>query len=281
MFRHQGPARSDQLNALLAAYLACVGGFVNSSGFVLLGTFTSHVTGNTGHFADDLISRKFAPAAIALGMIVAFYLGAFVASMLLESRLFSRTPTAYGVVLSSEAVLLSMFTLAATHRTRIAPHDVRAVQALWLCAAMGVQNSLVTRLSGAVVRTTHLTGVVTDLGIESARLLAAWYRHPTQALRAERRQQRARPILGKLKLHATIFATFMVGSVLGAALTVTWTQRALIVPIALVALGAWYAFASAKQAPLRTSRAPAEQPDTAARDTAREPEALGHSAPPP
>ena len=43
-----------------------------------------------------------------------------------------------------------------------------------LCAAMGLQNSLVTRLSGAVVRTTHLTGVLTDLGIEGARWFRLW-----------------------------------------------------------------------------------------------------------
>ena len=40
---------------------------------------------------------------------------------------------------------------------------------------MGLQNALVTRVSGAVVRTTHMTGVLTDIGIELVRM-RAWVR---------------------------------------------------------------------------------------------------------
>jgi uncharacterized membrane protein YoaK (UPF0700 family) len=39
-----------------------------------------------------------------------------------------------------------------------------------LLFAMGAQNSLVTRVSQSVVRTTHLTGIFTDLGIELSKM---------------------------------------------------------------------------------------------------------------
>ncbi len=56
MFRHEGAERSHRHNQWLAGYLALIAGFVNSAGFILIGSFTSHVTGNGGRFADDLSS---------------------------------------------------------------------------------------------------------------------------------------------------------------------------------------------------------------------------------
>jgi Protein of unknown function (DUF1275) len=91
MFQHQGPGRSDRQNRIVAGYLAFVGGFVNSTGFVLIGSFTSHVTGNVGRLANDLAYRQYGAAWAALPMIVAFFAGAFVASMALESNVFGRT----------------------------------------------------------------------------------------------------------------------------------------------------------------------------------------------
>src|SRR5262245_36120243 len=114
MFRHQGPGRSDRQNRILAGYLAFIGGFVNSCGFVLIGSFTSHVTGNVGRFANDLASRQFDAAAAAATMVVAFFLGAFVASMMIESNFFGRTPNAYGVALTTESLLLIAFAVAST-----------------------------------------------------------------------------------------------------------------------------------------------------------------------
>lgn len=40
-----------------------------------------------------------------------------------------------------------------------------------LCFIMGLQNALITKLSGAEIRTTHITGIVTDIGIEIGKLL--------------------------------------------------------------------------------------------------------------
>ena len=91
MFQHQGPGRSDRQNRIVAGNLAFVGVFVNSTGFVLIGSFTSHVTGNVGRLANDLAYRQYGAAWAALPMIVSFFAGAFVASMALESNVFGRT----------------------------------------------------------------------------------------------------------------------------------------------------------------------------------------------
>ena len=137
-------------------------------GFVLIGSFTSHVTGNVGRLANDLADGQYGAAVAVRPMFVAFLAGAFVASMAIESNVFGRTANAYGVALLGEAALLVLFT-GISHLTPVAHPRAQDAEAALLCGAMGMQNSLVTRLSGAVVRTTHLTGVFTDLGIEGAR----------------------------------------------------------------------------------------------------------------
>src|SRR6266568_4219998 len=99
------------------------------------------------------------------GFVNSFFIGAFLASMMIESNFWGTVSGAYAVALFSEAAILVMFTIASTLTVDAHPR-LKDLEAALLCVAMGMQNSLVTRLSGAVVRTTHLTGVITDIGIE-------------------------------------------------------------------------------------------------------------------
>lgn len=233
MFRHEGVGRAHRLDCVLAGYLALVAGFVNSAGFILLGAFTSHVTGNVGRFADDLALGSNAALFAAL-MVAAYFIGAFLASVAIESNLLRRRSVVYSGLLLSEAGLIASFMalsyLMDSHSPRL--HDL---QALLLCLAMGLQNSLVTRLSGAVVRTTHLTGVVTDLGIESARWFRVWRKAVGKAtgrrlvVGAENAQA---PQLPRTVLLLTMFVAFVTGSVVGACATVACGLLAMVAPFA-------------------------------------------------
>lgn len=240
MLVSEGTHRTDRKNRWLAGQLALVAGFVNSSGFLLIGTFTSHVTGNVGRLSQDVVLHDGHAAVLALLMVIAFFVGALFASMAIEAGLLGRR--VYAALLLGEAGLLLGFFLV----TRLFPSSsprVHDAKALVLCAAMGLQNSLVTRLSGAVVRTTHLTGVITDLGIEAAR----WFRY-SRARVAEASHLRltvsptpvVRPHAPKAYLLLTIVGCFLVGGLGGAALTLRIGSDALFVPIAgLAALGLW------------------------------------------
>lgn len=248
MFQHQGPSRSNHQNRLIAGFLALIGGFVNSAGFLLIGSFTSHVTGNVGRVANDLAARDFHAAAGALTMIVAFFAGAFAASMAIESDFFRKVPYAYGFALFCEGALLVVFMLLSRLTTTEHPR-VQDAEAAILCAAMGMQNSLVTRLSGAVVRTTHLTGVVTDLGIEAAR----WFRFWRGSL-SERVHMRLsfgqlspeKPAFVKIALLGTIAGSFIVGAVAGATIVVHLRHVTMLIPSVGLFLCAIYAFASGR-----------------------------------
>src|SRR5687768_5320035 len=109
MLKHEGQHRTDAQNRRLAGLLAVVAGFVNSSGFLLIGTFTSHVTGNVGRLTADVAARQASAAALAVTMIVAFFAGAFVASMAIEANAFGRRAYVYGALLLGEAALLLAF----------------------------------------------------------------------------------------------------------------------------------------------------------------------------
>src|SRR5215207_4094253 len=151
VFRHEGPARDPKTNTILAGYLAAVAGFVNSGGFVMIGSFTSHVTGSVGRMSDDVARGEMPAAASALSLVLAFFAGAVLASVILERSDHSRPAGRYALALLLEAMVLLVFVFVAGLSRATHPRILDA-QAALLCLAMGMQNSLVTRLSGAVVR---------------------------------------------------------------------------------------------------------------------------------
>ena len=263
MFRHQGPGRSDRHNRLLAAYLATVAGFVNSAAFVLLGEFTSHVTGNVGRFANDLAFQQLSAAFAALTMIAAFFAGALIASGLVESQFAAHTSVAYGGALCFEVALLALFITLSQFDGDAA--RLHTLQEIVLCMAMGAQNSLVTRLSGAVVRTTHLTGVITDLGIESARWLRYGYSKLSERVHAQIRRAQSpveRPHAAKAWLLVTIAIGFAFGSVGGAFAGARLRAAAMWLPCVAVALSAAYALStvSRRDDPARGAAQPGDRP---------------------
>jgi uncharacterized membrane protein YoaK (UPF0700 family) len=241
MLSHEGSARTDRHNRRLAGTLALIAGFVNSAGYLLVGSFTSHVTGNVGRMANDVASGHGHAAAGAATMIAAFFAGAFVASMAIEANLFGRRSIAYGSLLVGEAALLIAFFAVSRLLLRSTDPRIHDAQALLLCAAMGLQNSLVTRLSGAVVRTTHLTGVVTDIGIESAR----WFRYLRHHVGTRSRIKMTfsstpaeRPHVPKLALLVTILGAFLVGAASGALVVARLHHLSLLIPaVGLAAMG--------------------------------------------
>lgn len=238
MFRHEAEQRSFRLNQRLAAYLASIAGIVNSAGFVLIGSFTSHVTGNVGRFADDLAMSRSAAPLFALFLVIAFFVGAFVASMAIEHSITHR-PRTYAILLFCEAGLLALFALLSYVMDTRDPR-FRDVQGVLLCMAMGMQNSFVTRLSGAVVRTTHLTGVMTDLAIEAARWFRFWRaRIAPQLIVGD--APMTTPAREKSLLLLTILGGFTGGSVIGALAAVKLDQLALLLPTSALVVGGIYA----------------------------------------
>ncbi len=233
MFSHEGPARTARSNSILAGYLAFVAGFTNTAGLTLIGAFTSHVTGSVGRVSSSLAQGQPAAAAGAAVLVALFLGGAVVASLLVESNLFRRTSSAYGAALLVQGSLLAVFIFTGAGGL--------------LSFSMGMQNSLVTRLSGSVVRTTHLTGVVTDLGIEIARWLR--WRATRLGAGAAGRNPPARPAPVRSLLLLTVALAFTLGGLAGALAAPSWGTWSIAVPSAAILAAAIYAVASGPRQP--------------------------------
>ena len=200
----QRDTRSDRH---LGCALAFVAGAVNAGGFLAIGRYTSHMTGIVSGMADQLALGDFALALAALAAWIAFLLGADTTALLINWARRHRLRSQYALSLMLEAALLLLFGLAGTHLAGMS-NILAPVTVLLLCFIMGLQNAIITKVSGAVIRTTHVTGLSTDIGIELGKLF--YYnkqRIPALVVLANR---------DKLKLHALLLGFFFVGGVSGA-----------------------------------------------------------------
>lgn len=207
------PARDRLLGLLLAG----VAGAVNAGGFLAVGIYTSHMTGIVSAMADELLLGRLAAAGAGLGALLAFMAGAATTALLvgharLNPRLAApglrgvRSP--YRAPLLLQAGLMLVFGLMGARLASLHPLSV-PLTVLLLAFIMGLQNALVSQVSQAQIRTTHMTGVITDLGIELGRLLV-WHRRGTPE-HAKVRANRQR-----LRLHAGLLGCFFGGALLGA-----------------------------------------------------------------
>ena len=198
--------RTSRANLHLGVALASIAGALNAGGFLAVGEYTSHMTGIISAAADNLILGKFIPAIAAVLMLIAFVSGsACTAIMVNYAKQHIYTP-----VLLLEAVLLLVFGLIGS---TLQTHAVMTVSftAVLLCYVMGLQNALITKISNAEIRTTHVTGLVTDIGIELGKLIYL-FREKGQIREAEVASN-----YYKLRLHSMLVCAFFSGGVIGAA----------------------------------------------------------------
>jgi len=191
----------------LARILAFIAGALNAGGFLALGFYTSHVTGNVSRSADELILGHWFNATSAAVLVLTFGAGAFTTGLMLSYGRRRRFRARYAFALLLEAGLLTLFGLsgnAMAHASFFAP-----VTAVLLSFVMGMHNAVVTKISRAVVRTTHMTGNVTDFGIELSQLLYFNHSHG----------RRLEPVVAnrrRLLLHLSIVVSFFLGGLVGA-----------------------------------------------------------------
>ncbi|MGA1225179.1 MAG: YoaK family protein, partial [Phycisphaerales bacterium] len=160
------------LQARLAISLAWVAGFVNVVALLTCGTMVSHLTGHGTSLGSQLAEGAWRAALLTAALLLAFFTGAFASGFAIEAGRERRWSSIYVLPATLELVLLGAFSVG------VRVHDPTATEVgatLWWMTiaatlAMGVQNATITRISSGVVRTTHLTGIVTDLGHESAQL---------------------------------------------------------------------------------------------------------------
>jgi len=220
-------ARSARANRHLGFALAGVAGAMNAGGFLAVHQYTSHMTGIVSSAADNLALGAGDLVLDALGAILSFLLGAACTAMLVNYGRRRGLRSEYALPLLCEAVLLLGFGVLGARLATMAGLFVPATVML-LCFTMGLQNALVTKLSHAEIRTTHMTGIVTDIGIELGKLLY-WNADANATPRVAANHAR-------LAMLCTLLGCFFGGGVAGA-LGFKVLGYAATVPLALLLCG--------------------------------------------
>ena len=227
MFRHEGKGRTYAHNLRLASILSAVAGIVNIASVLEINTLTTNVTGHFAFFSEELILKDYKMAHVFLFYILFFLLGAFVSSLIMELVSRHKRQSSYFIPITIEIIILAVVSFS-TLLFPLELSDRATFIALALLFAMGLQNALVTRVSDSVVRTTHLTGLFTDLGIELSRLF--FQRGRSQRIKLNR----------SIYLKLAIIAWFFTGGIIGGFLFPYIGLKTLLIPVGLLLYAIWY-----------------------------------------
>lgn len=196
------PTRTRLHDHLLGASTAGVAGVVNVCSVIAFFSFATNVTGHVAVFAEELINGHVHQVTVVASWLALFAIGAGISGLSVyrggrstEKRLWVTLPLLleigllafvgwYGSTLYKETLRETEFLVAV------------------LLLAMGLQNGLVASVSKGLVKTTHLTGLLTDIGVELALML-------------HRGQRQDATLRFKLTLHSLILGFYVVGGVIG------------------------------------------------------------------
>ncbi|OTG81889.1 DUF1275 family protein [Acinetobacter sp. ANC 4558] len=167
----------------------------------------SHMTGNVSIFAMALIEWKPDVLLYLFLVVLCYLIGSMYSGLILGNSHFE-LGRLYGLPLSLMAFFIFLCWL-------IIPYFPR-YGLLWACLAMGVQNAMISHYKGTIIRTTHLSGVITDLG------LALGYK--LRGLDVSKK---------RVALHALILIGFLVGGVIAALTSPILQFNAFLIPAIL------------------------------------------------
>jgi uncharacterized membrane protein YoaK (UPF0700 family) len=205
MVRQHGKKRKHSSNLQLGSLTAITAGMVNVASVMAFFTFSSNITGHMAIFAEEIIQGNLYQSMLVFIWLGLFLLGSFTAHFLI-----TRFKPKYGSFwANSIPILLEILVLLFVGFYGVFLYSDTLLETELLVGlllfAMGNQNGIVATISNSVVKTTHLTGLFTDLGMELSRYL--------QNSKDQRNNH-------KLQLHLSIASFYLVGGLLGGALFV-------------------------------------------------------------
>lgn len=171
MFQHKISDQVSRKTYIDWFILSFAAGCINTGGFLASHRFVSHVTGYATLAGISFEQLDWYGFIMTLIIPLAFMVGVMISAYLTEKQFAHyRHGQKYAPVMQIVALLL-VFVFVAGHfgffgefgsATNV---KYEYLLSAILCMACGLQNGAITMSSGATVRTTHLTGITTDLGV--------------------------------------------------------------------------------------------------------------------
>lgn len=194
--------RTRETDRVLGVILAAIAGSLNAGGFILLSDYTSHMTGHLSQISGGMVVRNVIVIVDSLSAVACFTLGAALSAALIAWGQANRLRICYALPLGIQGAMLACIPfieeLPREYMSRVGLCTVSFV--------MGLQNATITRISGARIRTSHATGLITDMGIEIGRSM---YRMcaPASGVKSDG---------SRLWLYVQLVVAFIVGGIAGA-----------------------------------------------------------------
>ena len=201
------------LMILAGCLMSFQAGYINVIAILKTSNTVSHITGTASRFGINLAYGDYKGLALAFGLLVTFLAGATLIGFFIRRQVFDFNRK-YGIFLILEAFTLYFFKSALDW-------DSPNTALLFGSFACGVQNALLTNLSGAVVRTTHVTGLMTDTGL----VLGNYLRFKDQCKEVWR-----------LKVLVPILLTYILGAFFGAVFFAVFDYKAVNFAICFIAV---------------------------------------------
>ncbi len=186
-------------NIRLGILTAFTAGMVNVASLLIFLAFTSNVTGYFAIFAAEVVKGNFYQVVVVLGWIFLFFSGSFFANLVVINSNGGNTYVAHSIPILLEIACLMTVGVYGNYFYQETLSETEYLLSLMLFA-MGLQNGLTASISNFTVKTTHLTGATTDLGI----LLSMF-------TKKEFRQNKK--LMEKAKLISSIVVSYLVGAI--------------------------------------------------------------------
>lgn len=234
MFNHRFEQNASLTVVLHWFLMSFNGGAINAGGFLATGRFVSHVTGFATLFGVDVTNHQIQAALGILSVPIFFLLGAFIAGLLIDRPIYKGQQPHFDWVMGLSATCLFLAAGGGELLHFGAFGDSLGLEQNYfllvlLCLACGLQNAAITSSSGRSVRTTHVTGLTTDLGLGLARIFA--FNLKQNKLQDELRANYLR--------IGSIFA-FILGSAVGAWVFYFLGYKGFILPAVIALYAAWH-----------------------------------------
>lgn len=207
--------------------LAFQAGAVNVGGLLACHRFVTHTTGFATHFGVEMASGHFRLALGIISVPLFFLMGNCISAFFTDRRSIRHKKPNYTVLFSLMLICYTLVTVLGVNNsfgsfgTELSIADDYFLLGL-LSLSSGIQNAMITSISHSVIRTTHLTGLTTDLGIGLVRIFSHDRNHPL-------REQE----LKATGMRIGIIVSFIFGSWMGASLYLKYQYYGFVVPLAI------------------------------------------------
>lgn len=196
--------RTINTDSQLACTLAAVAGALNTAAFEVVGFFSANMTGNVSSLSDHLAKADLHAGVFFLAVVCLFIAGSTASTLIINAGRRRKIKTIYAFNILIEGIALIALGII---ESWFPPASPGVLLIMSLSFLMGLQNAVVTRISNARVRTTHVSGTATDIGIELAMLF--------DVFRRKESPKDAPLYLERLKLHTFTILSFLAGGMIG------------------------------------------------------------------